>query len=124
MRLQAFNDAFKTIFSNKKDEDILYKHCGEAIGCAFQIEEGVDCGKTSQCVNCELRIAAFDAYFDGKIVYKEHIQRPFFDQNNQKVYKDLQFSTRKFHFNKDKYIVMMIEDITKIKQLERDLKSN
>ncbi len=39
MELQAYNDSLKTIFSNKKDEHILYQRCGEAIGCAYQVEE-------------------------------------------------------------------------------------
>ena len=37
MKLIAFNDSLKTIFSNKKDEDLLYIKCGEAIGCAYQV---------------------------------------------------------------------------------------
>jgi hypothetical protein len=39
LKLRAYNDSLKTIFSNKKDEDLLYIKCGEAIGCAYQIEE-------------------------------------------------------------------------------------
>ncbi|WP_321997841.1 hypothetical protein [Draconibacterium orientale] len=65
MRLQAFNNALKTIFSNKTDEDLLYMLCGEAIGCAYQIEEAKDCGKTSKCCTCELRLAAFDSYLNN-----------------------------------------------------------
>ena len=35
LKLKAFNDSLKTVFSNKKDEDLLYRRCGEAIGCAY-----------------------------------------------------------------------------------------
>lgn len=113
LKLRAFNDVLKTIFSNKKDENLLYRRCGEAIGCAYQIEEQKDCGKTSQCCKCELREAALTSYMNNQVIYKEHITRPFYTISNQKIEKHLQFSTRLFLFRKDKYIVMMIEDISR-----------
>lgn len=112
VRLRAFNNALRTIFSNKKDEDLLYIPCGEAIGCAYQIEEQKECGSTSRCNTCELRIAALTSYMNNVPVYKNHIVKPFFTSENKKVDKHLQFSTRLFHFQKDKYIIMIIEDIT------------
>jgi hypothetical protein len=113
VRLKAFNDSLKTIFSNKQNENLLYVRCGEAIGCAYQIEEQKDCGKTSQCCNCELRISALTSYMNDEIIYKDHIIKPFFTKDNIKVNKHLQFSTRLFHLKKEKYIIMVIEDISK-----------
>lgn len=113
MELQAYNDALKTIFSNREDEDLLYVRCGEAIGCAYSIEEETECGTTSKCDSCELRVSALESYVCGKNIYKDHIFRPFFDRNNNKVDKHLQFSTRLFQFEKEKYIIMIIDDISK-----------
>ena len=113
MELQAYNDALKTIFSNRENEDLLYVRCGEAIGCAYSIEEAADCGKTSKCDTCELRVAALESYVNRKGIYKDQIYRPFFDRNFNKVDKHLQFSTRFFEFEKEHYIIMIIEDITK-----------
>lgn len=115
MKLQAFNNPLKTIFSNKKDEDLLYKKCGNAIGCAYQIEEQKDCGNTQKCSSCELRIAAFNSYLKNEPIYKQQTIKPFFTYDNIKVNKHLQFSTRLFQFNNDKYIIMIIEDISKFK---------
>lgn len=112
MRLQAFNDSLKTIFSNKKDEHLLYMRCGEAIGCAYQIEERKDCGKTSRCDSCELREAALTSYINGETIYNNHITKPFINFNGNRIDKHLQFSTRSFTFNKEKYIILIIEDIT------------
>nr|WP_321354832.1 hypothetical protein [uncultured Draconibacterium sp.] len=100
MRLQAFTSALKTIFSNKTKEDLLYMLCGEAIGCAYQIEEAKDCGKTSKCCTSKLRLAAFYSYLNNTVVYKQHIKRPFFNKNGEREMKDLQFSTRQFYFRK------------------------
>jgi hypothetical protein len=113
VRLKAFNNSLKTIFSNKKDENLLYIKCGEAIGCAYQIEEKTECGNTSQCCNCDLRISALTSYMNNEIIYKNHIIKPFFTYDNKKVDKHLQFSTRLFHFLDEKYIIMIIEDISK-----------
>ena len=113
VRLRAFNDSLKTIFSNKKDENLLYMRCGEAIGCAYQMEEQKDCGETTRCCDCDLRISALTSYMNNEVIYKNHITKPFFTYDNQKVDKHLQFSTRLFHFNDEKYIIMIIEDITK-----------
>lgn len=113
VKLRAYNDSLKTIFSNKKNEDLLYVKCGEAIGCAYQVEEQVECGKSSKCNTCELRRAALTSYVDNKMIYKEHVVRPFITFDNKKVDKHLQFSTRIFHFEEEKYIIMIIEDISK-----------
>ncbi|OPZ96276.1 MAG: hypothetical protein BWY70_01803 [Bacteroidetes bacterium ADurb.Bin408] len=111
-RLTAFNDNLKTIFSNKPDENLIYQRCGEAIGCAYNIEERKDCGKTSVCNDCELRNAALNSYNNNENIYKQKIVRPFYNTANQKVLKHLQFSTHLIHYYKDKYVVMLIEDVS------------
>jgi len=118
MRLRAFNNALRTIFSNKENEDLIMVKCGEAIGCAYQIEEATDCGNTSQCCNCELREAGLLSYIKNVQIYKEHIIKPFFDKTHKKVDKHLQFSTRLFEFQDEKYIIMLIEDITKFYSIQ------
>lgn len=112
MRLRAYNDSLKTIFSNKKDEDLVYVKCGKAIGCAHQVEEKKECGTASACSGCELRIAALTSYVNNKPIYKDHVIKPFFTYDNKKVEKHLQFSTRLFPFRNEKYIIMIIEDIS------------
>jgi len=111
-RLTAFNDNLKTIFSNKKDEDLIYKRCGESIGCAYQIEEQKDCGTTSKCSDCELRLATLNSYNSNENIYKSQISRPFFNSENQKIIKHLQFSTHLFYYHKEKYVIMVIEDMS------------
>jgi nitrogen fixation/metabolism regulation signal transduction histidine kinase len=120
MNLRAFNEPMKTIFSNKEKEDLLYMKCGEAIGCAHQVEEMKECGQTSQCNDCELRLAAMDSYLNNVVVYKEHMSKKFMDNKNNKVDKHLQFSTRLFIHDREKYIMMLIEDITELVELKEN----
>lgn len=121
MELQAFNDSLKTIFSNKKDEDLLYIRCGEAIGCAYVVDEVTECGKTSHCKYCDLRISALKSYLNKEVVYKKKISRNFYTTGEKKVLKHLQFSTRPFYFEKEYYIILIIEDITDfVNQMEEN----
>lgn len=114
MELQAFNDAMKTIFSNKPNEHLLYKKCGEAIGCAYVIDEEKECGKTSQCKFCELRASALISYTEKKPIYKQQISREYYTSISNKELKHLQFSTRPFYYQKEYYIVVIIDNITKL----------
>jgi len=112
MELQAYNNSIKTIFSNKKDEHLLYQRCGEAIGCAYTVEEKKRCGETSKCKYCELRESGLSTYLNKEPVYKKQIEREFFKTASNKVLKHLQFSTRPFRHKKELYVIMIIEDIT------------
>ena len=119
MELQAYNDPIKTIFSNKRDEDLLYVRCGEAIGCAYTVEEKKICGETSKCKFCELREAGMISYLEGKTIFKHKFSREFFIKTGRKVMKHLQFSTRPFQYKKDKYIIVIIDDISKLIDQEK-----
>lgn len=117
MQLQAFNDAMKTLFVNDEDEHLLYKKCGNAIGCAFAVEEEKDCGDTTHCNYCDLREAAMISYSEQKPVYRERFEREFFRTDGNRVMKYLNFSTRLFYFKKEYYILIIIEDITELIKL-------
>lgn len=114
MELQAFNDTLKTLFVNYENEYLLYKRCGEAIGCANTVEEKKRCGDTTKCHLCNLREAALISYTDKKAVYREKITIAFYRTNGDKVNKVIQFSTRPFYFEDEYYIIMIIEDITMV----------
>lgn len=114
LKLRAYNDPLLSIFSNKKNENLMYRKCGEVIGCAYQIEEQKLCGDTSMCRTCELRISALNSYISDKAIFNEKITKPFFNFEGVKVDKHLQFSTRLFPYQKEKYIIMILEDITEL----------
>ena len=112
MELVAFNDSMKTIFSNKEDEHLLYKKCGNAIGCAYTVEEATECGTTSQCKYCELRTSAMYAYLNKKPIFKQRLSRHFYKTNNIKELKHLLFSVRPFYFKNEYYIIVIVEDVS------------
>lgn len=112
MKLYAYNDSLKTMFSDKPDDEIILKRCGNVIGCAYAVEEMEDCGNTSFCDYCVLREKALTSYASGKPVSKERLDREFYISDSQKVMKHLEFSTRLFQFQEQDYIVLVIDDIT------------
>ena len=122
MRLVAFNDPIKTIFSNKPDEHLLYHRCGEALGCAHTVDEMKDCGKTSKCESCKLRELALLTYLNDQPVYKEQISREFYTKTGEKEMKHLQFSIQLFRYEKEKYILILVEDITHLVNQKETIK--
>lgn len=112
MKLCAFNDAMKALFTRHPGEQKLYMRCGEALGCAAHVEEGKDCGSTTKCCDCILRQSALLAYSDGASFHKNQFSREFFNVHGKKEMKHLQFSTRCIDFQGDRYILLLVEDQT------------
>lgn len=112
MELQAFNDPLKNLFSNKKDEDLQYQRCGEALGCAYTVDEMKRCGETSKCKYCDLRIHAMWAYTNKLSVYKQRLDREFYTSKGIKKLKNLQYSIHPFNHDQDYYIVVVVDDLT------------
>ncbi|RKE02151.1 nitrogen regulation protein NR(II) [Marinifilum flexuosum] len=118
LKLRAFNDPLTTIFSNKKNQELLYRKCGEVLGCAYQIEEDSPCGSTSKCNTCEIRISALLSYVENRPVYNESLIKSFVDFEGNREDKHLQLSTRLFKYRDEIYIVAIIDDITELKTLQ------
>ncbi|WP_282125497.1 hypothetical protein [Marinifilum flexuosum] len=119
LKLRAFNDPLTTIFSNKKNQELLYRKCGEVLGCAYQIEEDSPCGSTSKCNTCEIRISALLSYVENRPVYNENLIKSFVDFEGNREDKHLQLSTRLFKYRDENYIVAIIDDITELKTLQK-----
>ena len=113
MKLVAYNDPITTIFSARSGENLKYIRCGEAIGCAYQVDEMKQCGETSKCCDCELRISSLSSYINDVVYYKKDIIRPFYNKDGVKEEKNLQFSTRLFRFKRDKYVLLIVDDVTR-----------
>ncbi|MBI9067471.1 MAG: hypothetical protein JEZ09_09280 [Salinivirgaceae bacterium] len=112
MELQAFNNPFKTIFTNMAGEDLLYVRCGEALGCAYTVEEQKDCGKTSKCSSCELRKNALISYTTKKPMYRKRLEREFYKFLGAKETRLLEYSIKPVYLSNHYYLLVIINDIT------------
>lgn len=124
MELQAFNDPLKTMFINTQDENLKYVRCGEAIGCAYTVEEMKRCGETSKCKLCELRIKAMQTYVDHNPIYREKLSREFYNTDGERKLKHLQFSIIPFYFQKDYYLILLVEEISELIELKNKIYEN
>ena len=116
MELIAFKDPMRNLFIESKDEAILYERCGNVIGCAYTIDEKKDCGNTSMCKLCDLRINSLIAYESHKSICNKSLSREFYTKDLKKVMRHFRYSTRSFLFEDEYYILVIINDITKLQQ--------
>lgn len=112
MELRAFNDPMRNLFINKKDEDLLYERCGDALGCAYAVEEKKHCGETSKCSTCDLRKDAIYSYVNKEAIYNKSLSREFYKTDSSKTMRHLRYSVRTFNIKQNYYIMMIINDVT------------
>ncbi|MFN8208049.1 MAG: hypothetical protein U0T82_11665 [Bacteroidales bacterium] len=112
LKLYAFNEPLRTIFSDKPAELLMFRKCGEVIGCAYSVEEQTECGFTTQCEFCELRELALKTCYTHEPSGKRILSREFYKTDNQKVLKHLRFSTRYFPFDGEGFVIVVIDDVT------------
>lgn len=112
MNLKAFNRPLESIFGVQppKGEELL--KCGNVIGCAYAVESMMECGTTDHCKTCPLRVDALESYVRGTETYKQKLSRDFYTCRGEKILKHLQYSAIGFMFDNEKYILVIIDDIT------------
>ncbi len=119
VKVQEFNQTFKALF-NKEKEDILDNLCGNVIGCKYVVEEGKDCGATSNCHQCSIREAILKAFTDKSTTFKKTVSRNFYIQQ-EPVKKHFQFTTKHMHYNSKDIVLIILDDITEIENSKLEL---
>lgn len=100
-------------------ESVLGKLGGEVMSCVNAWENGkVVCGKGMNCGHCNLRGLVNESFATGRDQYKvEGILDVTHDENVIRL--ELQISISLVHINDNKYALITINDITKLKHQER-----
>lgn len=114
IRIHSFNDSFKALF-NKPEDRLIGELCGNAIGCKFVVEEGKNCGTTSNCDKCELRCALLKSFTKRVPVFKEKLTREFYI-NEQPLVKYFVYSTRHITYKNDEMTLVIVDDVTEIEK--------
>ncbi|MGC8907062.1 MAG: SpoIIE family protein phosphatase [Desulfomonilaceae bacterium] len=132
VKLQDFNTTLEKLFS-RPEQDLLYKRCGNAIGCVFAVEEDALCGEASHCPNCELRNSILRALETNEPTDRARLHRTFY-VGDKPVEKYFQFSVRRLECGEEPLIMVVFEDLTEIesqrlmlmekqRRLEEDLRA-
>ena len=119
LRIQQFNTVLSRLF-RKSREEILGEMCGNALGCAFAVEENSPCGSTSQCGHCAIRHAILDALPQRAVMHRGRIAREFYI-DGARVLKYLEFSTKVIQFEDRDMILVIVDDRTESELQKRAL---
>ena len=118
-RVQKVNDAYLALFSREESESIN-QICGNAIGCSFSVESGLECGSTPACADCALRNSVLACAASSETETKtSYLSRTFYIAHNP-VHKHLRIKTRQFYWNTEPLTIIAIDDVTELEtQKER-----
>lgn len=120
LKIKKANNTFEVLFK-KRNESVIGKLCGDALGCHYPIEENKICGETSYCNYCDLRASIKETYKKKNNLSHKLLTRDFYINTN-KVKKHLQYSTRHIVFDEEEFVVIILNDITELKEQEILLK--
>ena len=113
-KIKKVNNSWQTIFS-RNEIDVIEQLCGNALGCAFATEAGVDCGTTAECKDCEIRKNITHGFEDTQTVQTCYISRNFYI-DKVPVQKYLRMKTRHVTFNGEEMQIVAIDDITELEE--------
>jgi len=106
---------------NKDKDSVLGLLGGEVFSCINAWNNGkVICGSGKECSHCSVRNLFSDTYINGINHYKEEGSLEI-TKGNEVVRLELLISTSKITENKEDYILITIDDITKLKKQEHEL---
>jgi len=114
IKVREFNNAFSLLL-NRRAEDIIGKLCGNALGCAFTVDENALCGEASYCKQCDLRKSLIFGFTKQVPTDKQHLLREFYI-NGVKVPKHFLYTTRYIVFDGKEMILMIVDDITELEE--------
>ncbi len=109
------NPIAKTMFGIDS-EVVLRRLCGEIMHCMNAIESKDGCGTTDACPDCMIRNSV-EAAGNGNVVYKAKYKMKI-QKHDDISDVHMLVSASPFHYNDDKFILLVLEDITEIVTLK------
>jgi len=118
-RINKTNPNLAVLFGGKS-EDIPGRHCGTVLRCRHRNDHDLGCGFGQHCSTCEIRSIIVDTYNTG--VGRLQVEVPVtISQNGEMVERQLRISTNQIQVAGEKQVLVCLDDITKQKQLEKNL---
>lgn len=117
--IQQFNKAFLEMFHLTKAET-HQQLTGNALGCAFMVENEQNCGTATGCEVCSLRNNILGLFLHKIPVYKKKLIRHFYIAG-KKTLKFLQYTAKTIDYEKEEMILVIVNDITQIETQRQEL---
>lgn len=107
----------------KKREDVIGKLTGEVFSCINAVRNGqIVCGHTEACKSCTIRQQLNATIDQGTHQYKEEGTIIVYQEDGNPKLINLLVSTSNINIENDEFILLTIEDISKIKEQQQQLK--
>jgi transcriptional regulator with PAS, ATPase and Fis domain len=119
-RVQAVNNVLEQVFRLAK-VDAVDHVAGEALKCVHAFKNPKGCGFSEECVTCGIRNTALQALAGNKI-HRSKAQVKLLADGKPKDF-DLLISAAPFKYEKAKYAIVVLEDMTELNTLRRRLKT-
>jgi PAS domain S-box-containing protein len=116
-------NAFTNQFVGTTAENIINMRCGEALRCVHALDNPEGCGFGPSCKECVLRLTILNTIETGLSHREKEVSMSFSDGENEREVTFL-ISTTKLFIREQPLALVSIQDITKRKQLEEDLKKS
>lgn len=111
-RIVKYDKSFFNVFTSKINSDLNNERFGDAIGCSDKIDDGKQCGYTSKCDKCSLRISTFSSYFTGEELNHKFYLKKVYNSSDKSENLVFDFSTKQVSLNGDKFVSMTIKNIS------------
>jgi two-component system, sensor histidine kinase and response regulator len=119
-RVQRINKSGSQMVNLDNDQAIGLL-AGEVLKCVNQYNiEGGGCGRMTQCASCDLRQTFTDTFNTGTDYHKKEGTMEII-VDGEKLHKQILISSNRLLINAQPFILLTIDDITKLKEQEKEL---
>ena len=108
-------------FANYELEDIIGLKSGDALSCLNALNELGGCGSSQECPNCMINKTILNTFNKGTPHFGIEANIPF-ELNGSKTLKNFIISTIRINIKSENFVLLTINDITKLKKAEENLR--
>jgi signal transduction histidine kinase len=119
LRVARFNQAFTTLLRQSVEKS-LHSIIGDALGCAYAIEEGMRCGSTQRCINCDFRSSLVQAFDEKELIRGRRLDRDLYIDGKREA-RSFLYSARRIHYRGDAMVLVVVDDISELESQRRRL---
>jgi len=119
--VRKVNNSYLALFQ-KENIDAINQYCGNSMGCLYAVEEGIECGSTSECEKCELRQSMLGGFTTMERVKSVYVARKFYIKNKP-VLKYLRIKIKNIKYDDSEMLIVAVDDVTDLEEQKNKIKN-
>ncbi len=120
MKVKKVNNSYKSLF-NKEENEVINNLCGNTIGCAFAVEQGLPCGLTSECEKCLIRNCVINKNNNIEEIHSIYVTRKFYI-DEKPIFKYFRMKIKDMVYDNEEVSIITIDDITELEEQKTQIK--